>query len=119
MLASSIGQIELLVEDLERAVAFYRDALGLRALPGSANLAFFDCGGVRLALRRAGSGGRNSVVYFKVDDIESAAAELQSRGGVLERQPHRVARFSDHDLWMAFFRDPDGNAAALMCERRP
>ena len=57
-----------------------------------------------------------SIVYYKVDDIQAAATALTSRGVTFEREPHLVAKMPDHDLWMAFFRDPDGNQLALMCE---
>jgi methylmalonyl-CoA/ethylmalonyl-CoA epimerase len=60
----------------------------------------------------------NSVLYFKVADIQAEAQALVSRGVNLEREPHLVAKLPDHDLWMAFFRDPDGNLLALMSEVR-
>ena len=118
---SSIGQIAVPVTDIERAVAFYRDVLGMRFLfqapPG---LGFFDCGGVRLMLdgpaqAQAGSG---SVIYYKVDDLQSAFATLSARGVAFEAAPHLVARMPDHELWMAFLRDPDRNLLALMSEVR-
>jgi len=46
----NIGQICINVQDLQRATAFYRDVLGLPLLFTVPNLAFFDCGGVRLML---------------------------------------------------------------------
>jgi len=115
---SAIGQIGLTVTDLGRAVEFYRDKLGIRFLFQAANMAFFDCGGVRLMLGPAEGSGESyrSTVYFKVDDMEAAAAELRMRGVAFERDPHLVARMPDHDLWMAFFRDPDNNVLALMSE---
>ena len=118
---SGIGQIEVAVRDMSRAVEFYRSRLGLRLLFEPAdpcNSALFDCGGVRLALRRVEEGAGNSTVYFKVGDLESAAAELKSRGVVFEREPHLVAHFPEHDLFMALFRDPEGNAIGLMSEAR-
>jgi methylmalonyl-CoA/ethylmalonyl-CoA epimerase len=118
---SSIGQIALQVTDIERATAFYRDVLGLPHLFSVPRMAFFDCAGVRLLLgvpepgeeRRAGA-----VLYFRVADIDAAAAALRGRGVRLEQEPAMVARMPDHELWMAQFRDPDGNALELMCERR-
>src|SRR5579871_3601058 len=110
------------VADLERAVAFYRDTLQLPFLFQFPGLAFFDCGGVRLMLSRPeGADGKingNSVLYFKVSDIQAHAQELESRGVKLERDPHMIARLPDHELWMAFFRDPEGNLLALMAEVR-
>jgi len=119
---AQIGQIAVPVGDLERAIAFYRDALGMRFLfqapPG---LAFFDCGGIRLMLdapARAQAGHNGSVIYYKVPDLQAAFETLSARGVVFEAKPHLVARLPDHELWMAFFRDPDGNLLALMSEVR-
>lgn len=109
------------VADLERSVAFYRDTLQLRFLFQFPGLAFFDCGGVRLMLTTpegAGNVQGNSVLYFKVGDLNAEAESLVSRGVKLEAEPHLVARLPDHELWMAFFRDPDNNLLALMSEVR-
>jgi len=116
-----IGQIAMPVRDVEKAIAFYRDILGMRFLfkapPG---LGFFDCAGVRLMLDgpAAAQAGRGSVLYYKVPDIQEAFATLTTRGVIFEGNPHLIARMPDHDLWMAFFRDPDGNLLALMSEVR-
>jgi methylmalonyl-CoA/ethylmalonyl-CoA epimerase len=115
-----IGQISVVVRDVERAVRFYRDTLGLRLLfqapPG---LAFFDCGGVRLMLGlREGTDAATSIIYYTVDDIQQAYAALVARGVRFVGQPHIVARMPDHDLWLAECRDSEDNALALMCEMR-
>jgi methylmalonyl-CoA/ethylmalonyl-CoA epimerase len=89
-----------------------------QAPPG---LAFFDCGGIRLMLdapARAQAGHNGSVIYYKVPDLQAAFETLSARGVVFEAKPHLVARLPDHELWMAFFRDPDGNLLALMSEVR-
>lgn len=116
----SIGQIDLAVRHLDRAVGFYRDQVGLRLIFASPNMAFFDCGEVRLALvpHSLDLQPMNSAIYFRVDEIEAAAADLKSRGVVFEREPHLVAHMPGHDLWMALFRDPEGNTVGLMCEQR-
>jgi methylmalonyl-CoA/ethylmalonyl-CoA epimerase len=116
-----IGQIAIPVTNLERAVAFYRDSLGLTFLFQVPNLAFFDCGGVRLMLDVPEDSGerRSSVIYFKVSQLEEAYRMLSSRGVNFEGKPHLIARMPDHELWMAFFRDPDHNLHALMSEVRP
>jgi methylmalonyl-CoA/ethylmalonyl-CoA epimerase len=119
---SVIGQIAVPATDLERAVKFYGDTLGMKFLFQVPNLAFFDCAGVRLMLDipQDGSGERgSSVIYFKVDDIQSAYESLVSQGVACEGRPHLIAKMPDHDLWMAFFRDPDQNLLALMSEVRP
>ena len=115
---SAIGQIAITVTGIDRAIAFYRDALGLPFLFQATNLGFFDCAGVRLMLSGgAESAGRSSsVIYFRAPDIRQACQALAARGVAFERDPHLVASLPDHDLWMAFFRDPDRNLLALMCE---
>lgn len=115
-----IGQIAVTVNDLEKAVLFYRDTLGIRLLFQVPNLAFFDCGGIRLMLGppEKDSGNLSSVIYYKVDEIRQAAEILKSRGVQFEAEPHLIAKMPDHELWMAFFRDPDRNLLALMCEVR-
>ena len=118
---SQLGQIALNVEDLERAVVFYRDTLQVPFLFQFPGLAFFDCAGVRLMLSKPEGGevhGRGSVLYFKVADIQAEARNLTARNVKFEREPHLVAKLPDHDLWMAFFRDPDGNLLALLSEVR-
>lgn len=117
---SHIGQIAVPVSDVDRAIAFYRDVLGMRFLfkapPG---LGFFDCGGVRLLLdepAKAQPENYSSIIYYKVPDIQAAHQALTARGVVFSDAPHLVARMPDHELWMAFFRDPDENILALMSE---
>jgi methylmalonyl-CoA/ethylmalonyl-CoA epimerase len=116
-----IGQIAVPVADVDRATAFYRDVLGMRFLfqapPG---LAFFDCDGVRLMLDQpaAARAGSASILYYRVPDLQAAYDTLTGRGVVFETDPHLIAKLPDHELWMAFFRDPDGNLLALMSEVR-
>jgi methylmalonyl-CoA/ethylmalonyl-CoA epimerase len=115
---SNIGQIAITITNLERAVAFYHDTLGLKPLLQVPGLALFDCAGIRLMLSCTEKPGEHygSILYFKVPDIQAAANTLESRGAPFDRLPHLVARSPDHDLWMAFFRDPDRNLLALMSE---
>jgi methylmalonyl-CoA/ethylmalonyl-CoA epimerase len=117
---STIGQIAMTVTDVNRAIAFYRDTLGVKLLFQVTNMGFFDCGGVRLMLSVPEKPGEiyASVLYFKVGDIQSACRDLAARGVSFEREAHLIARMPDHDLWMAFFRDPDRNLLALMSEVR-
>ncbi len=118
--SASIGQIAVNVRDLERAVAFYRDTLGLRFLfQAPPAMAFFDSGGVRLLLgkpERPEDDSRSSILYFKVTDIQATHATLASRGVRFEREPHLVAKLPAPDLWKAFFRDSEENLLALMSE---
>jgi len=115
---SAIGQIAVTVKEVEPAVVFYRDLLGIKLLFQFPNMAFFDCGGVRLMLSAPEEPGEHhsSIIYFKVEDIGRVHAALSGRGVAFEREPHVIARMPDHDLWMAFFRDLDGNLLALMSE---
>ncbi len=115
-----IGQIALTVSDIGRAVAFYRDSLGMRFLFQVPNLAFFDCDGIRLmlSLPEKAAEGSSSVIYYKVADIQRAFETLASRGVSFEGKPHLIAKMPDHELWMAFFRDLDRNLLALMSEVR-
>ncbi len=118
---SRIGQIAVNVRDLDRAVRFYRDTLGLPLLFQVPNLAFFDCAGVRLMLgvpERPEFDHPASVIYYKVEDIQAAHQALSARGVVFRDQPHLIARLPDHELWMAFFKDSEGNTLALMHEKR-
>jgi methylmalonyl-CoA/ethylmalonyl-CoA epimerase len=117
-----IGQIAIPVQDLERAVGFYRDILRLPFLflapPG---LAFFDCGGVRLMLSRPegeGAPSRAGLLYYLVTDLPAAHRALVSRGVEFLDDPHPIAKLPDHELWMAFCRDSEGNTLALMSEVR-
>lgn len=118
---SQIGQIAVPVCDVDRAIQFYRDTLGMRFLfqarPG---LGFFDLGGVRLMLDglAKAQAGNSSVIYYKVSDLQAAFTTLSKRGVQFESEPHMIARMPDHELWMAFFRDPDKNLLALMSEVR-
>ena len=116
-----IGQIAINVHDINRAIEFYRDTLGLKLLFTAGNLAFFDCGGVRLMLsppERPEFDHPASILYFKVDDIHAAHARLVQRKAKIEGEPHIVARMPDHDLWLAEFRDSEDNIMAFMHEAR-
>jgi predicted enzyme related to lactoylglutathione lyase len=120
--AATIGQIAVIIHDLDRAVAFYRDSLGMRLLfQVPPKMAFFDCGGVRLMLslpEEAEFDHPGSILYFKVDDIQGTWETLRNRGVGFLQEPHLLARMQDHELWMAFFRDSEGNTLALMSEVR-
>jgi len=92
-----------------------------QAPPG---LAFFQCGTVRLMLDKpireqpGHDRSRASIIYYKVDDIQAAHEALKAKGVDFEAEPHLIAKMPDHDLWMAFFKDTEGNTLALMCEVR-
>lgn len=117
---SRIGQIFVNVHDLDRAIAFYRDTLGMAYLfQAPPNMAFFDCGGIRLMLGvpdRPDLDHPASIIYYKVDDIERVYETFKARGVEFAVKPHLVAPMPDCDLWLADFRDSEGNLLALMSE---
>jgi methylmalonyl-CoA/ethylmalonyl-CoA epimerase len=118
-------QVAQAVQDLDRAVGFYRDVLGLRHVatfdpPG---LAFFDLDGVRLLLER---GATSTLLYLEVDDVEARVASLQGRGVTVETEPFVVFTHEDDSLgpagsqeWMAFVRDCEGNLVGFVEQRLP
>ena len=119
---SRIGQIAINAHDVERAAAFYQDAVGLKLLfKAGPGLAFFDCGGVRLMLTRPEKPEfyhPSSILYFAVPDIQAAYATMKTKGVHFEDEPHMIVKMPDHDLWMVFFRDSEGNLMGLMSEVR-
>jgi methylmalonyl-CoA/ethylmalonyl-CoA epimerase len=117
---SRIGQIAIVCKDVARARDFYKDALGVRHLfDAGPTLSFFQCGSTRLMLSPAeGEANGTSVLYFFVPDIESAKRELVGKGVTFIDEPHMIAKMPDHELWLAEFRDSEGNVLALMEERR-
>lgn len=119
---SGIGQIAIIVGDVSVALPFYRDVLGLEFLfSPSPNLAFLDAGNVRIMLstpQGAGTVGANSILYFKVNDVVGTHEAIIGRGAKNERVPQLTAKMADHELWIGFVRDPDGNLVGLMEEVR-
>jgi catechol 2,3-dioxygenase-like lactoylglutathione lyase family enzyme len=119
---SRIGQIAITVSDVEKALAFYRDILGLKFLfSAGPNLAFLQVADVRIMLstpQGSGAVGANSILYFHVADVESAHQALVLLGATNERAPQLAAKMPDHELWLGFLRDPDGNLVGLMEEKR-
>jgi methylmalonyl-CoA/ethylmalonyl-CoA epimerase len=115
-----LGQIQMRAHDVERAAAFYENVLGLKLLfKAPPNLAFFDCGGVRLMIDKPEKpefDHPGSVLYFAVPDIQAAYARMKAQDVRFEDEPHMIARMPDHDLWMTFFRDTEDNLLALMSE---
>ena len=121
-LSGQIGQIALTVSDVDIALSFYRDILGLPFLfQPSPQLAFLQAGTTRLMLttpQGAGEVGANSVLYFSVEDITATYQALVAKGATAERAPQLAAKMPDHELWLGFIRDPDQNLIGLMAELR-
>ncbi|HJU51986.1 MAG TPA: VOC family protein [Acidimicrobiia bacterium] len=115
---TGLGQLHVSVDDIDRAVAWYRDVLGLKFLfqvPGQP-MAFFDCGGVRLYLGRPENEQFRSrpIMYFDTDDIETEVKEIEGRGGGFTDQPHVVHRDEASELWLASLTDSEGLPVVLM-----
>ena len=118
---SRLHQISMRAGDVDRAVRFYRDTLGLPFLfAAPPHMAFFDCGGVRLMLSRPEPqfDHPGSVLYFAVDDIAAVYRTLVSRGVAFRSEPHKSATLADREVWLADFGDTEGNTLALMSEPR-
>lgn len=119
---SDIAQVTNVVHDIDRAVRFHRDVLGLPLLfQAPPSLAFFQCGTLRLMLsppETAEQDHPGSCLYFRVTNIEAVHRTLAGRGVTFVDQPHRVHQTADSELWMTFFHDPDSNPMALMEEKR-
>jgi len=117
---NEIGQIFVNVRDLDRAIEFYRDTLGMTFLfQAPPNMAFFDCGGIRLMLGIADRPDINhpaSIIYYKVEDIDRVYETFKARGVEFIIKPHLVAPMPTYDLWLADFKDSEGNILALMSE---
>jgi catechol 2,3-dioxygenase-like lactoylglutathione lyase family enzyme len=118
---TDVGQVAVNVYDVQRAIGFYRDVLGLPLLFEIPNAAFVQAGSVRLYLAKPEKPEHDhpsSILYFRVGDIHAAFERLRVAGTQIEGEPHLLAKMPDHDLWMGFFRDPEGNVGALMSEVR-
>jgi|SRR5271168_1138430 len=117
---NDIGQIALTVRDLARAKDFYQNTLGMKFLFDAGTMAFFQCGAIRLAIGLSEEpvpiGG--TILYFRVADIQKVHAALSEKSVVFVQAPHLVARMPDHELWIGFLKDPEGNTLGLMSEVR-
>jgi predicted enzyme related to lactoylglutathione lyase len=116
-----VGQIHISVSDIDRAVAFYGDVLGLPMLfkIDAQKMAFFDCGGVRLyvGVPSEPKYRANSFLYYRVGDIAAAYQRLKAAGVGFLSEPRLVHRTEESELWMTGFQDPDGNYAQIMQEK--
>ena len=115
---NQIGQIARAVSNTDAAEAFY-EKLGLRKLYRYGDLAFFDCAGIRLMLAPNEDGATivpQGALYFRVPDLALSVRELKGKGLEIFSEPHLTAPMPDHDLWMAFLKDPDGHLVGLMME---
>jgi methylmalonyl-CoA/ethylmalonyl-CoA epimerase len=114
-----IGQIGIPVQDIERAVHFYQEKLGLTLLFNTDSMAFFENNGLRLMLtlpEKVEFANASSVIYFEVKDIKSSYEALKGNGVIFVDEPHVVAKMGQTETWMTFFKDTEENTHALMSE---
>ncbi len=115
----ALGQIARPVTDIAAARHFFGEVLGLPHLYSFGDLAFYDCGGVRLMLSAADGSDPSavSILYFRVPDIRAAHAQLATRGVEFVGAPHMIHRHDDgSEEWMAFFHDNEGRPLAIMAQ---
>ena len=117
---TSIGQIAIAINDLPSSIEFYQSKLGLELLfevPPA--MAFFQCGDLRLMLTTLQGDEKDhntSVIYYRVADIHSTSERLKAAGVTFIQEPQLTAKMPDHELWMAFIRDPNQNLIGIMAE---
>lgn len=120
LLIGPVGQIARTVKDIAAARAWYGDVLGLTHLYSFGNLAFFDCGGVRLFLSEGEGTASESILYFRVPDVRTAHQALAGRGVAFTHAPHMIHRHPDGvEEWMAFFTDNEARPLAVMSQTPP
>ena len=119
---SRIRQIAVPVESIEEAKTFYSQTLGLRHLfDAPPALSFFDCGGVQLMLAGPAAQGEDGgkqhpVLYYDVDDINSAHARLKSAGAKVLEEPRVIARMNGRVIWISAVSDGQGNVVQFMSD---
>lgn len=114
-----VGQIGVPVQNLERALTFYQDTLGLKLLFNTDSLAFLQCEGVRIFLslpEKEEFSQSSSVIYFQVEDLTKVYNELKEKGVSFVDEPHIVGKMDRTEIWMAFFKDTENNTHAFMSE---
>jgi predicted enzyme related to lactoylglutathione lyase len=117
---TGLAQVALSVKDLEAAVAFYRDVLGLAFLfSAPPSLAFLQCGTTRVMLNgdpNAPAAAGGPILYYAVSDILAAFDAITAKGAPVKEAPKAIARVGSRDVWLGFTEDPDGHAVGLMSE---
>ncbi len=114
-----IGQVSRTVKDIAAARDWYAGVVGLTHLYSFGDLAFFDCGGLRLFLSEGDGEAAESILYFRVPDIHAAHRRLSERGAEFINAPHMIHKHDDGtEEWMAFFKDPEGRPLAIMAQAK-
>jgi predicted enzyme related to lactoylglutathione lyase len=118
---TGVMQLAIPVANIERATAFYRDTLGFHLLMNAPNMAFLDCGGIRLYLD-ANPGvleaGKNSLIYFRAQNIDRAHSTFKASGVTIFQPPQIIASLPDRDVWLMWIRDSESNLLGVMEERQ-
>ena len=116
-----IAQIARSVRDIKQSQEWYSNVLGLPHLYTFGNLAFFDCGGIRLMLStESPAPSAESILYLRVADITAVHELLKSRGVEFINAPHMIHRHADGtEEWLAMFKDPEGRPLGIMAQARP
>ncbi len=113
----AVGQIARTVTDIAAARRWYGEVLGLEHLYSFGNLAFFNCGGIRLFLSEGAGAPSESILYFNAPDIRAAHEKLSGRGVEFTHAPHMVHRHENGtEEWMAFFKDNEARPLAIMAQ---
>lgn len=109
--------ITVLVTDLERSVAFYRDMLGFYEIDSGSGSAVLASGDTRLVLRAvhdvSGAAGRLVYLNLEVGDVEAVYEELKRKGVQFVHGPRPVNRGDRLELWAASLHDPDKHNIAI------
>jgi methylmalonyl-CoA/ethylmalonyl-CoA epimerase len=114
-----IGQIGVPVKDLNRALDFYKEKLGLSLLFNTNSMAFFECNGLRLMLtlpEKEEFALSSSVIYFEVNNIKDTYERLLGKEVTFIDEPHVEAKMGQTETWMVFFQDTEDNTHALLSE---
>lgn len=98
------------VADMDRAIAFYRDTLGLKLRFASPEWTEFETGEVTLALHAAGLEKTPGMVQlgFAVADLEDAYAKREATGLVFVAPPE-----NQHGTLLARILGPEGSQISL------
>lgn len=114
-----VGQISVPVKDLNRALEFYKEKLGLSLLFNTDSMAFFESNGLRIMLSLPEKDEftyLSTVIYFQVINIKDSYEHLVGKEVIFIDEPHVVAKMGQIETWMVFFKDTEDNTHALMSE---